>query len=147
MRLYLYIDAPIVVGREEKFGLGCLRRLLLQKVGGDAQHFGELKTADFQFFAGWGGVDCELMSNIVFDTFMFVIWLRCKTALLSDRSAVRPLRWTTDLVFELYISRIARQRGLSALAVFQRQRSDSRKTVFQLALQRYNFFLKYANEY
>ena len=75
MRLYLYIDAPIVVGREEGFGLGGLRRLLLQKVGGDAQHLGELKTADFQFFAGWGGVDCELMSNIVFDTFMFVIWI------------------------------------------------------------------------
>ena len=52
MRLYLYIDAPIVVGREERFGLGGLRRLLLQKVGGDAQYLGELETADFQFFTG-----------------------------------------------------------------------------------------------
>ena len=42
MRLYLYIDAPIVVGREERFGLGGLHRLLLQKVGGDTQHFDEL---------------------------------------------------------------------------------------------------------
>ena len=65
MRLYLNIDAPIVVGREERFGLGCLRRLLLQKVGGDAQQFGELETADFQFFAGWGWVGCELMSKVL----------------------------------------------------------------------------------
>ena len=60
-----YASNDFFLIHEERFGLGCLRRLLLQKVGGDAQHFGELESADFQFFADWGWVGCELMSKVL----------------------------------------------------------------------------------